>query len=287
MIISGFMHKIHYKNRYLHVETEYFGSQDKKQIVTMIYEGGSVLDKICSPPETEEADACRKQMAGQHKQALRNILAGRYDLIAGRKTPATTPSQAEPAADEVPLATAEVDGSPVASEAADAAAPHKEGDTEAEEQEDTRPVGDAVNRARYKLRELSSLPGFIGLNIFTSENRSLSLHGNASVEGQKNTRDFDDFLKKARDLTLQAGMGEAQLLHLRGDRLGILAMFFAAQGDERLQPIAETFSHMVLFMQPQSAWMEAEGLMNDLMKIIRSELVRFSLHLTEAGDGKI
>jgi hypothetical protein len=44
---------------------------------------------------------------------------------------------------------------------------------------------------------------------------------------------------------------------------------------------------MVLFMQPESAWVEAEGLMNDLMKIIRSELVRFSLHLTEAADGKI
>jgi hypothetical protein len=82
-MIPGFNHNIKHKGRVFHVQTEDSGAKNP-HIITHLFEGGNIL----ASTKTQYADILqqpsyevrvRKMMEDQHKQMLRNLIAGDYD----------------------------------------------------------------------------------------------------------------------------------------------------------------------------------------------------------------
>ncbi len=81
--VSGFNHNITHRQRVFHVQTEDSGVNNPT-IVTLLYVGGNILaQKKTSYAELVDApnvaELVRKRMEEQHKEMLRNVVAGKYD----------------------------------------------------------------------------------------------------------------------------------------------------------------------------------------------------------------
>jgi len=81
--VSGFNHNITHRQRVFHVQTEDSGVNNPT-IVTLLYVGGNILaQKKTSYAELLEApnvaELVRHRMEQQHKEMLRNVVAGKYD----------------------------------------------------------------------------------------------------------------------------------------------------------------------------------------------------------------
>jgi hypothetical protein len=85
--VSGFNHNITHKQRVYHVQTEDSGINNPT-IVTLLYVGGNILaQKKTSYAELlgapNVAEQVRQRMEEQHKEMLRNVVAGKYDATDG------------------------------------------------------------------------------------------------------------------------------------------------------------------------------------------------------------
>ena len=81
--VSGFNHNVSHKGRVFHVQTEDSGVNNPT-IVTLLYVGGNILaSKKTSYAElvgsANLAELVRQRMEEQHKQMLKNLVAGKYD----------------------------------------------------------------------------------------------------------------------------------------------------------------------------------------------------------------
>lgn len=81
--VNGFNHNITHKQRVYHVQTEDSGVNNPT-IVTLLYVGGNILaQKKSSYAELlgapNVAEQVRARMEEQHKEMLRNVVAGKYD----------------------------------------------------------------------------------------------------------------------------------------------------------------------------------------------------------------
>ena len=81
--VNGFNHNVNHRGRVFHVQTEDSGVNNPT-IVTLLYVGGNILaSKRTSYSELLTAenvpDLVRQRMEAQHKEMLRNVLAGKYD----------------------------------------------------------------------------------------------------------------------------------------------------------------------------------------------------------------
>ena len=81
--VSGFNHNITHGQRVFHVQTEDSGVNNPT-IVTLLYVGGNILaQKKSSYAELlgapNLAEQVRHRMEDQHKEMLRNVVAGKYD----------------------------------------------------------------------------------------------------------------------------------------------------------------------------------------------------------------
>jgi hypothetical protein len=109
--VNGFNHNISHRGRVFHVQTEDSGVNNPT-IVTLLYVGGNILaSKKTSYQEllgTEHvAEQVRQRMEEQHKEMLRNVVAGRYDgAEASQSARAYQPGQlADVASPPAPVAT--------------------------------------------------------------------------------------------------------------------------------------------------------------------------------------
>ncbi len=81
--VNGFNHNITHRGRVYHVQTEDSGVNNPT-IVTLLYVGGNILaqkktsyaELLGSPNVAEQV---RQRMEEQHKEMLRNVVAGKYD----------------------------------------------------------------------------------------------------------------------------------------------------------------------------------------------------------------
>jgi hypothetical protein len=81
--VNGFNHNITHRERVYHVQTEDSGLNNPT-IVTLLYVGGNILaqkktsyaELLGSPNVAEQV---RQRMEEQHKEMLRNVVAGKYD----------------------------------------------------------------------------------------------------------------------------------------------------------------------------------------------------------------
>jgi hypothetical protein len=81
--VSGFNHNITHRQRVFHVQTEDSGISNPT-IVTLLYVGGNILaQKKTSYAELlggpNVAEQVRQRMEEQHKEMLRNVVAGKFD----------------------------------------------------------------------------------------------------------------------------------------------------------------------------------------------------------------
>jgi hypothetical protein len=81
--VNGFNHNVNHRGRVFHVQTEDSGVNNPT-IVTLLYVGGNILaSKRTSYSELLTAanvpELVRQRMEAQHKEMLRNVLAGKYD----------------------------------------------------------------------------------------------------------------------------------------------------------------------------------------------------------------
>jgi hypothetical protein len=81
--VNGFNHNITHRQRVFHVQTEDSGLNNPT-IVTLLYVGGNILaQKKTSYAELlgapNVAEQVRQRMEEQHKEMLRNVVAGKYD----------------------------------------------------------------------------------------------------------------------------------------------------------------------------------------------------------------
>jgi len=95
-MVGGYNHNFRYKGRVFHVQTEDGGSK-KPQIVTLLYEGGTILaSSKVSYVDLLGSETLRQQveqrMKIQHKEMLRRLRDGELDAKAGF----TTDSDSEP-----------------------------------------------------------------------------------------------------------------------------------------------------------------------------------------------
>lgn len=81
--VSGFNHNITHRQRVFHVQTEDSGINNPT-IVTLLYVGGNILAQektsyaeLVGTPNL--AEQVRQRMEEQHKEMLRNVVAGKYD----------------------------------------------------------------------------------------------------------------------------------------------------------------------------------------------------------------
>jgi hypothetical protein len=122
--VNGFNHNITHRERVYHVQTEDSGVNNPT-IVTLLYVGGNILaQKKTSYAELlgapNVAEQVRQRMEEQHKEMLRNVVAGKYDgadnaqaarayqpgqLAEGPKAPpsANAPAQQPPAEGPAPI----------------------------------------------------------------------------------------------------------------------------------------------------------------------------------------
>jgi hypothetical protein len=122
--VNGFNHNITHRERVYHVQTEDSGINNPT-IVTLLYVGGNILaQKKTSYAELlgtpNVAEQVRQRMEEQHKEMLRNVVAGKYDgadhaqaarayqpgqLAEGPKAPpsANTPARQPPAESPAPI----------------------------------------------------------------------------------------------------------------------------------------------------------------------------------------
>lgn len=94
-MVGGFNHNVRYKGRVFHVQTE-DGGPKNPQIVTLLYEGGTILGSCKSTYAdllgTENyRPLVEERMKVQHKEMLRRLRIGKFDAKAG--FPAETESQ--------------------------------------------------------------------------------------------------------------------------------------------------------------------------------------------------
>jgi hypothetical protein len=85
--VSGFNHNVTHRQRVYHVQTEDSGVNNPT-IVTLLYVGGNILaQKKTSYAELlgtpNVAEQVRQRMEEQHKEMLRNVVAGKYDVAEG------------------------------------------------------------------------------------------------------------------------------------------------------------------------------------------------------------
>jgi hypothetical protein len=105
--VSGFNHNITHRQRVYHVQTEDSGVNNPT-IVTLLYVGGNILaQKKTSYAEllgaSNVAEQVRGRMEEQHKEMLRNVVAGKYDVAEGAQVArAYQPGQLADAAPPVP-----------------------------------------------------------------------------------------------------------------------------------------------------------------------------------------
>ena len=88
--VNGFNHNITHRERVYHVQTEDSGVNNPT-IVTLLYVGGNILaQKKTSYAELlgtpNVAEQVRQRMEEQHKDMLRNVVAGKYDVVDGAQT---------------------------------------------------------------------------------------------------------------------------------------------------------------------------------------------------------
>lgn len=89
-MVGGYNHNFRYKGRVFHVQTEDGGSKNP-HIVTLLYEGGTILAS-CKSSYTDllGTDDLRQQveqlMKAQHKEMLRRLRDGELDAKAGFPT---------------------------------------------------------------------------------------------------------------------------------------------------------------------------------------------------------
>jgi len=122
--VNGFNHNITHRERVYHVQTEDSGVNNPT-IVTLLYVGGNILaQKKTSYAELlgtpNVAEQVRQRMEEQHKEMLRNVVAGKYDgadnaqkarayqpgqLAEGPAAPPSTnsPERSAPAAGPMPI----------------------------------------------------------------------------------------------------------------------------------------------------------------------------------------
>ena len=122
--VNGFNHNITHRERVYHVQTEDSGVNNPT-IVTLLYVGGNILaQKKTSYAELlgtpNVAEQVRQRMEEQHKEMLRNVVAGKYDgadnahaarayqpgqLAEGPKVPpsANAPARQPPAESPAPI----------------------------------------------------------------------------------------------------------------------------------------------------------------------------------------
>jgi hypothetical protein len=125
--VSGFNHNINHRGRVFHVQTEDSGVNNPT-IVTLLYVGGNILaSKKTTYTELLAAqnlgELVRQRMEEQHKEMLRNVVAGKYDgAEASQSARAYQPGQlAEAGAHPAPARADAVSVVPIAG--ADAAPP--------------------------------------------------------------------------------------------------------------------------------------------------------------------
>jgi hypothetical protein len=105
--VNGFNHNISHRGRVFHVQTEDSGVNNPT-IVTLLYVGGNILaSKKTSYLELlggeNVAEQVRQRMEEQHKEMLRNVVAGRYDgAEASQSARAYQPGQLAEAAPSAP-----------------------------------------------------------------------------------------------------------------------------------------------------------------------------------------
>jgi hypothetical protein len=88
--VNGFNHNITHRERVFHVQTEDSGINNPT-IVTLLYVGGNILaQKKTSYAELlgtpNVAEQVRQRMEEQHKEMLRNVVAGKYDVADNAQT---------------------------------------------------------------------------------------------------------------------------------------------------------------------------------------------------------
>jgi hypothetical protein len=109
--VNGFNHNITHRERVYHVQTEDSGVNNPT-IVTLLYVGGNILaQKKTSYAEllgtANLAEQVRQRMESQHKEMLRNVVAGKYDVADGAQTArAYQPGQLAEGAAAAPSASA-------------------------------------------------------------------------------------------------------------------------------------------------------------------------------------
>lgn len=123
-MLPGFNHNIRYKERVYHVQTEDNGLKQPR-LITQVFIDGHVLalekstyDHIIEAAADDKSrdDQIRTQMQDQHKQLLKNLVAGMYDeriaayLHGGNAEPSSdlVPAAALAAAEEIPYAPSDI-----------------------------------------------------------------------------------------------------------------------------------------------------------------------------------
>jgi hypothetical protein len=86
-MVGGFNHNFRYKGRLFHVQTEDSGTKNP-QIVTLLYEGGTILasSKVSYADQLEAGNLrqlVEQRMKSQHKQMLRRLRDGELDSKLG------------------------------------------------------------------------------------------------------------------------------------------------------------------------------------------------------------
>ncbi len=110
-MVVGFNHNFRYRDEVFHVQTE-DGGRDRPHIITLLYQGGSILGSqkssyadITATDNLEQV--VEERMKEQHREMLRRLKAGEFDeLIAGNRQ-APAPAPPEPVAVNPPVPAAE------------------------------------------------------------------------------------------------------------------------------------------------------------------------------------
>ncbi|MGE4543061.1 MAG: hypothetical protein AB7D06_03020 [Pedobacter sp.] len=89
-MVGGYNHNFRYKGRVFHVQTEDGGSKSP-QIVTLLYEGGTILASCKSTyadllGKEDHRQQVEQRMKAQHKEMLRRLRDGELDAKAGFAT---------------------------------------------------------------------------------------------------------------------------------------------------------------------------------------------------------
>ncbi len=101
MVLPGFNTDFKYKGQVYHAQTEDNGVANPV-VITLLYLKGAILaSKKTSYQELLERENCRDEvmnlMKNQHREIMREVLAGTYDTPAEPQAAASAPPVAEPA----------------------------------------------------------------------------------------------------------------------------------------------------------------------------------------------